>query len=222
MPDFDLTPIMDSWQFLATGVGVTILLSLLSMAASLVLGTLLGVGRVYGPRPMQWAITFYVDTMRSIPVLVVIVWIYFAVPILSGISFPPFWSALIAITIHITASVVEIVRAGVESIREGQCRAGLALGMSWPQVIINIVLPQAAIRMLPAIGSVLSVTIKDTAIASVIAVPEFLKRAETVAAQSYQPMEVFTFAIIVYFLLLFPTTRTVDFIYRRLSHLGRS
>ncbi len=222
MPDFDLTPIMESWQFLVAGVGVTIMLSLLSMAASLVLGTLLGVGRVYGPRPLQWAITFYVDTMRSIPVLVVIVWIYFAVPILTGINFPPFWSALIAITIHITASVVEIVRAGVESIREGQCRAGLALGMSWPQVIINIVLPQAAIRMLPAIGSVLSVTIKDTAIASVIAVPEFMKRAETVAAQSYQPMEVFTFAIIVYFLLLFPTTRTVDFIYRRLSHLGRS
>ncbi len=222
MPDFDLTPIMESWQFLVAGVGVTIMLSLLSMAASLVLGTLLGVGRVYGPRPLQWAITFYVDTMRSIPVLVVIVWIYFAVPILTGINFPPFWSALIAITIHITASVVEIVRAGVESIREGQCRAGLALGMSWPQVIINIVLPQAAIRMLPAIGSVLSVTIKDTAIASVIAVPEFMKRAETVAAQSYQPMEVFTFAIIVYFLLLFPTTRTVDFIYRRISHLGRS
>jgi len=222
VPDFDLSPIMESWQFLATGVGVTIMLSFLSMAASLVLGTLLGVGRVYGLRPLQWAITFYVDTMRSIPVLVVIVWIYFAVPILTGINFPPFWSALIAITIHITASVVEIVRAGVESIREGQCRAGLALGMSWPQVVINIVLPQAAIRMLPAIGSVLSVTIKDTAIASVIAVPEFMKRAETVASQSYQPMEVFTFAIIVYFLLLFPTTRTVDFIYRRLSHLGRS
>ena len=222
MPDFDLTPILDSWQFLATGVGVTILLSILSMAASLMLGTLLGLGRVYGPRGLQLAITFYVDTMRSIPVLVVIVWIYFAVPILSGINFPPFWSALIAITFHITASVVEIVRAGVESIREGQCRAGLALGMSWPQVIMHIVLPQAAIRMLPAIGSVLSVTIKDTAIASVIAVPEFMKRAETVASQSYQPMEVFTFAIIVYFLLLFPTTRTVDFIYRRLSHLGRS
>jgi len=182
----------------------------------------LGIARVYGSRPLQLVITFYVDTMRSIPVLVVIVWIYFAVPILTGINFPPFWSALIAITIHITASVVEIVRAGVESIREGQCRAGLALGMSWPQVILNIVLPQAAIRMLPAIGSVLSVTIKDTAIASVIAVPEFMKRAETVASQSYQPMEVFTFAIFVYFLLLFPTTRTVDFIYRRIAHLGRS
>ena len=194
MPDFDISPIVESWQFLVTGIGVTILLSVMSMAASMMLGT----------------------------VLVVIVWFYFAVPILTGLNFPPFWSALIAITIHITASVIEIVRAGLESIREGQYRAGLALGMSWPQVIIQIILPQAAIRMLPAIGSVLSVTIKDTAIASVIAVPEFMKRAETVASQSYQPMEVFTFAIIVYFLILFPTTRTVDFIYRRLAHLGRS
>lgn len=222
MPDFDISPIVESWQFLVTGIGVTILLSVMSMAASMMLGTVLGVGRVYGPRILQIAITFYVDTMRAIPVLVVIVWIYFAVPILTGLNFPPFWSALIAITIHITASVIEIVRAGLESIREGQYRAGLALGMSWPQVIIQIILPQAAIRMLPAIGSVLSVTIKDTAIASVIAVPEFMKRAETVASQSYQPMEVFTFAIIVYFLILFPTTRTVDFIYRRLAHLGRS
>ena len=222
MPDFDISPIVESWQFLVTGIGVTILLSVMSMAASMLLGTVLGVGRVYGPRILQIAITFYVDTMRAIPVLVVIVWIYFAVPILTGLNFPPFWSALIAITIHITASVIEIVRAGLESIREGQYRAGLALGMSWPQVIIQIILPQAAIRMLPAIGSVLSVTIKDTAIASVIAVPEFMKRAETVASQSYQPMEVFTFAIIVYFLILFPTTRTVDFIYRRLAHLGRS
>ena len=222
MPDFDISPIVESWQFLVTGIGVTILLSVMSMAASMMLGTVLGVGRVYGPRILQIAITFYVDTMRAIPVLVVIVWIYFAVPILTGLNFPPFWSALIAITIHIKASVIEIVRAGLESIREGQYRAGLALGMSWPQVIIQIILPQAAIRMLPAIGSVLSVTIKDTAIASVIAVPEFMKRAETVASQSYQPMEVFTFAIIVYFLILFPTTRTVDFIYRRLAHLGRS
>lgn len=222
MPDFDLSPIIDSWQFLVTGIGVTILLSLLCMGASMALGTLLGIGRVYGPKPLRYVITFYVDTMRAIPVLVVIIWIYFAVPILTGINFPPFWSAFIAISIHITASIVEIVRAGLESIREGQCRAGLALGMSWPQVITEIMLPQAAIRMLPAIGSVLSVTIKDTAIASVIAVPEFMKRAETVASQSYQPMEVFTFAIVVYFILLFPTTRTVDYLYRRLAHLGRS
>ena len=77
-------------------------------------------------------------------------------------------------------------------------------------------------RMLPAFGSFLSVTIKDTAIASVIAVPEFMRQSETVQGQTFQPIEVYTFAMLVYFLLLFPVTRGVDLVYRRLAHLGRS
>ena len=101
-------------------------------------------------------------------------------------------------------------------------RAGLALGMSWPQLVGKVVLPQALVRMLPAIGSVISVTIKDTAIAATIAVPEFMNRVSTVAGQSYQPVQVFTGALIVYFIILFPTTRLVDILYGRVAHLGRS
>jgi len=76
--------------------------------------------------------------------------------------------------------------------------------------------------MLPAFGSILSITIKDTAIAAVIAVPELMKRSETVAGQTYHPIEVFTFAMLVYFVILFPVTRAVDIIYHRVAHLGRS
>ena len=83
-------------------------------------------------------------------------------------------------------------------------------------------LPQAVVRMLPAFGSLLSVTIKDTAIASVIAVPEYMRQSETVAGQSFQPIEVYTFAMLVYFVILFPVTRGVDLVYRRVAHLGRS
>jgi polar amino acid transport system permease protein len=167
-------------------------------------------------------VVFYIDTMRAIPVLVVLVWTYFAVPILIGFNFPPFWAALVALTAHIAAYVAEIVRAGIESIRPGQIRAGLAIGMSQPQIVRKIILPQATVRMLPAFGSILSITIKDTAIAAVIAVPEFMKRSETVAGQSYHPIEVFTFAMLVYFVILFPVTRVVDMFYRRVAHLGRS
>jgi len=78
------------------------------------------------------------------------------------------------------------------------------------------------VRMLPAFGSLLSVTIKDTAIASVIAVPELMRQSETVAGQSFQPIEVYTVAMGVYFLLLYPVTRGVDRFYRRVAHLGRS
>ena len=94
--------------------------------------------------------------------------------------------------------------------------------MSRAQVVRRILLPQAIVRMLPAFGSLLSITIKDTAIASVIAVPELMRQSETVAGQSFQPIEVFTFAMLLYFLMLFPVTRGVDRFYRRVAHLGRS
>jgi polar amino acid transport system permease protein len=160
--------------------------------------------------------------MRAIPVLVVLVWTYFAFPIMTGVTLPPFWAALVALTLHISAYVAEIVRAGVASVRPGQTRAALAIGLSRTQAVAQVVLPQAVIRMLPAFGSILSIAIKDTAIAAVIAVPEYMKRSETVAGQSFHPIEVFTVAALIYFIILFPVTRLVDRVYVRLAHLGRS
>ena len=220
--EFDFSPLLDSWQYLLGGLGITLLLSALTALASLVLGTALGLGRVYGPGWLRVPIVFYIDTQRAIPVLVVLVWFYFAVPILTGINFHPFWAALMALTLHIAAYVAEIVRAGIESIRPGQVRAALALGMSRAQIVRKVVLPQALVRMLPAFGSILSITIKDTAIATVIAVPELMKRAETIAGQSYRPIETFTVAAIIYFIVLFPGTRLIDALYKRVAHLGRS
>ena len=220
--DIDFTPVLDNWRFLASGLLMTLLLSVAVMAGSLSLGFAVGLARHYGPRWLALPLDFYVDSMRAIPVLVVLVWTFFAFPILTGVSLPPFWAALIALTVHIAAYVAEIVRAGVGSVRAGQTRAALALGMSRTQVVARIVLPQAIVRMLPAFGSILSITIKDTAIATVIAVPELMRQSETIAAQSFRPMEVFTAVMIVYFLLLFPVTRGVDRLYRRVAHLGRS
>jgi len=220
--DFDFSPLLESWQYLLGGLGITLLLSALTALASLVLGTSLGLGRVYGPGWLRVPIVFYIDTQRAIPVLVVLVWFYFAVPILTGINFHPFWAALMALTLHIAAYVAEIVRAGIESIRPGQVRAALALGMSRAQIVRKVVLPQALVRMLPAFGSILSITIKDTAIATVIAVPELMKRAETLAGQSYRPIEIFSVVAVIYFIILFPGTRLIDALYKRVAHLGRS
>ena len=220
--DVDLSPLTENWRFFASGFGVTIALSVISAITSILAGLVIALLRLYGPRWLAPLLVFYVDTMRSIPVLVVLVWIYFAFPILAGVTFPPFWAALVGLTLHIAAYAAEIIRAGIESIRPGQTRAGLALGMSRAQILRKIVLPQATIRMLPAFGSVLTMAIKDTAIATVIAVPELMHRAETVAGQSYRPVEVFTAVMVLYFLLLFPVTRVVDRLYQRLAHLGRS
>jgi polar amino acid transport system permease protein len=222
MMDFDFSVIADNWRFLAYGVWISVLLSLVSGLTSIVTGLVVALLRLYGPRGVRAAMTLYIDSMRAIPVLVVLVWTFFALPIATGVTMSPFMAALIGLTVHLAAYAAEIFRAGIESVRPGQTRAALALGMSRAQILRRIVLPQAVVRMLPAFGSLLSVTIKDTAIASVIAVPDLMRQSETVAGQSFQPIEVFTFAMLLYFLMLFPVTRGVDRLYRRLAHLGRS
>ena len=220
--DLEFSPLIDSWRFLASGLVLTILLSVASVVCSFALGLAVALGRMYGPAWLRAPLVFYIDSMRAIPVFVVLVWIYFAVPIISGYSFDPFWAALTGITIHVAAYVAEVVRAGITSIRKGQIQAGLAIGMSGAQIVRKILLPQATVRMLPAFGSIVSVTIKDTAIAAVIAVPELMRQAETVAGQSYRPIEVFTTVMVIYFLLIFPVTRLIDRYYIRVAHLGRS
>jgi polar amino acid transport system permease protein len=220
--ELDFTPILESWGYLLGGLGVTIALSGSTIAVSLILGGMLGAARVYGPALLRIPVVFYIDTMRSIPVLVVLVWTYFAVPIITPWSLPPFWAALVALSAHIAAYVAEIVRAGLVSVRPGQIEAAYALGLHRVQAVALVVLPQALMRMLPAFGSVLSITIKDTAIAAVIAVPEFMKRSETLAGQSFHPIEVFSLAMLVYFLLLFPITEATEALYRHLAPRGRS
>ena len=218
----DFEPVIESWQFLAGGLLQTLALSGLTIVLSVILGSAIGLARCYGPKWLSLPLVFYIDSMRSIPVLVVLVWTYFALPVVLGITLPPFWAATLALTVHISAYVAEIIRAGIMSVRPGQSRAAYALGMSRTQAIRDIVLPQALVRMLPAFGSVFSITIKDTAIAAVIAVPEYMNRSQTVAGQSFHPVEVFIVAMIVYFLILFPVTRFVDVIYSRYAYLGRS
>jgi polar amino acid transport system permease protein len=220
--DFDFSVITEHLRFLGSGVITTLGLSVASGATSLAAGFVIALLRLYGPRWLRPVVILYIDSMRAIPVLVVLVWTFFALPILTGLTMPPFVAALIGLTVHLAAYAAEIVRAGVESVRPGQTRAALALGMSGAQALRRIVMPQALVRMLPAFGSLLSITIKDTAIASVIAVTELMRQSETLAGQSFQPIEVFSFAMLIYFAMLFPVTRGVDLVYRRVAHLGRS
>ena len=220
--DFDLAAITDHWRFLASGVGVTLALAALSGVTSIVTGLAVALLRLYGPRWMKPVIVFYIDSMRAIPVLVVLVWMFFALPLVAGITMAPFFAALLGLTVHLAAYAAEIFRAGIESVRPGQTRAARALGMSPAQIARRIILPQAVVRMLPAFGSLLSITIKDTAIASVIAVAELMRQSETIAGQSFQPIEVYSFAMLLYFLMLFPVTRGDRPGRRRVAHLGRS
>ncbi|MBS7701602.1 MULTISPECIES: amino acid ABC transporter permease [unclassified Chelatococcus] len=218
---FDFS-VLSQLPFLLSGFEITVLLALTTAVTTTVTGLVLAIGRLYGPKWLSVIVTFYIDTMRAIPELAVLVWIYFSVPILIGLPLPPFWAALLAMTIQVSAYAAEMYRAGITSVRRGQTQAGLSLGMSGWEILTRILLPQAFIRMLPNYGSFLTVVIKDTAIASMVAVPELMRNSEALAMQIYRPVELYTIAIILYFCLLFPTTRLINIIYRRIAHLGRS
>jgi polar amino acid transport system permease protein len=217
-----LKPIIDSWPFLLKALWVTVSLSVASMLLGLVIGIVVGTLRTYGGRLVNAVLGFYVDTMRSIPLLVVLVWTFFAFPLVVGRSLDAMTAGIIGLGVHLGAYVAETIRAGLTSVRRNQMQAGLALGMSRLQAIRTIVLPQALIRMMPALGSLFVIAIKDSAIASVIAVPELLRQTQIVAGKTYRPFELYTAAMVVYFLLCYPVARLVDRVYRRLQHLGSS
>jgi His/Glu/Gln/Arg/opine family amino acid ABC transporter permease subunit len=218
----DIAPLITSWRFLANGLLVTIWVSGLSLALGSLIGLIVGISRTYGSRAIDVVLGFYVDSVRAIPVLVILVWVFFAMPLVTGGSLSPIIAGVIGLGIHAGAYVSEIIRAGLTSVSGRQFSAGLALGMSRFQVIRTIILPQALVRMLPPLGSLIVLTIKDSAIASVIAVPELIRQSQTLVGQTFRPFEIYTAVMIVYFLVLYPIARGVDAIYRRLAHLGAS
>ncbi|MCC2651750.1 MAG: Fis family transcriptional regulator [Microvirga sp.] len=220
--DVNLQPIIDSWPFLAKALGTTLYVSVASMVLGFMIGVAVGVLRTYGGRVLYVLLGFYVDTMRAIPLLVVLVWTFFAFPLLIGRSIDAVTAGIAGLGIHLGAYVAETIRAGLTSVRRNQMQAALALGMSRFQAIRTIILPQALVRMLPALGSLLVIAIKDSAIASVIAVPELLRQTQIVAGKTFRPFELYTAAMLVYFLLCYPVARAVDRLYRRVAHLGSS
>lgn len=220
--DINIQPLIDSWLFLLRAVWTTLLLSVLSMLLGFAIGVVVGALRTYGGRVLDALLGFYVDTMRAIPLLVVLVWIFFAFPLIFGVSVNAMSAAVVALGLHLGAYVAETIRAGLTSVRRGQMSAALALGMSRFQAVRTIILPQALIRMLPPLGSLFVIAIKDSAIASVIAVPELLRQSQTLAGQTFRPFEIYTAAMLVYFLICYPVARGTDALFRRISHLGAS
>ena len=219
---FDLTPLVNNWRFLASALMTTLLVSALSILVGAAIGLVVGTGRTYGGRWLDLTLGFYVDTVRAVPVLVFLVWTYFAFPLLANIRLSPIAAGVLALGFHLGAYVGEVIRAGLLSVRAGQMRAALALGMSRFQVIRTIILPQALIRMLPPIGSLVVIAIKDSAIASVIAVPELMRQSQTLVGNPFRPFEIYTTVMVVYFLILYPIARGIDRLYRRVQHLGAS
>jgi polar amino acid transport system permease protein len=200
------------WTFAITG---------LSLVGALVFGLVAALLRLSGIPVISQLVRFYIDVFRGTPLLIQLVWIYYALPIAIGISFSAFFSTVLTLWLNMGAFLGEIFRAGIQSIDRGQRDAAFVLGMNYRQTMHHIVLPQAVARMLPPIGSSMIVILKDSSLASVLAVPELTYQGTVLQASTFRPIEILTVVAVIYFILNYPLTLLVDWLERRTGSKDR-
>ena len=193
---------------LLKGFGLTIVLGATSLVISLALGLVLVLIRLYSPYVTRILATAYIDLFRAIPLLVLLVLIYYALPFL-GLRLTSFWAATAALSLVASAYMAETFRAGIEAVSRGQFEAAQALGFSWPRMMIDVILPQAMRMVIPPATGVAVGLIKDTALASVVALPDLLKQATQAQAFYANPSPLIGAAVL-YLILLLPLVRIVN------------
>lgn len=197
------------WQYrniIILGVGTTLLYTVVVILAGLLVGILVGLGRVSTNRVLSGGLRGYVELFRCTPVLVQLIWFYYALPVLLGIELTPAMAAILALTLYGGAFYSEIVRGGITSLDVGQTEAGQALGMTRGQVMRRVVLPQAIRRMIPPLVSQSVMQLKNTSLLSVLAVPDLLYQGQVIAHETYRPLEIYSLVAVVYFAILLPAT----------------
>jgi len=217
---FNIDVLRRSLPLLLKGLWVTIQLGIVSIVAGLAGGLVLALLRLYAPRPARILARIYIDIFRSLPLLVLLVIVYYALPFV-GIRMSPFWSAMCALSMVSAAYNSEVFRAGIEAVPRGQFEASEALGLSYRQSMIDVVLPQAIKIVIPPLTNNSINVIKDTALASVVAMPDLLKQATQAQALSANPSPLIGAAII-YILLLWPLVSIVSQLERRFGQEKRS
>ena len=210
---FDFTVLKPSLPFLWTGLKFSATLTLIAMSGGIVFGTLLAMARLEGNRPLSAAASAYVNLMRSIPLLMVILWFFLVIPLLIGKPVGAERSALITFTAFEAAYYSEIMRAGIQSVAQGQVMAGYALGMTYWQMMALLVLPQAFRNMLPVLLTQTIILFQDTSLVYAIGAKDLLKAAEIAGKNYNRPMEMYVFSALIYFAICF----TLSSIVRRLQ-----
>ena len=194
---------------LLEGLGVTVVLGVVSILAGLVSGLLLALVRLYGPAPLRVLARIYTDVFRSIPLLVLLVLVYYALPFV-GVRLSSFSAAALALSMVSCAYTAEIFRAGIEAIPKGQFEAADALGLGFFSSMRDVILPQAFRIVVPPLTSNCINVLKDTALASVVAMPDLLKQATQAQALAANPTPLIGAAVL-YLLLLLPLVRLVGY-----------
>ena len=185
-------------KFLLSGLTTTIYISIVSIIISIILGLLVAIPSLAKSKFLTYLNIGYVEIVRAIPLLVLILWIYYGLPIMTGISFSPFVSGIIALSISESAFQAEIFRAGINSIKKSQWEAGSSLGLSFFRKLRLVILPQAIKNILPAIGNQFVYVLKMSSLVSIIGIGDLTRKANELVWTTYRPLEIYTFLILEY------------------------
>ena len=189
-------------KFLLSGLTTTIYISIVSIIISIILGLLVAIPSLAKSKFLTYLNIGYVEIVRAIPLLVLILWIYYGLPIMTGISFSPFVSGIIALSISESAFQAEIFRAGINSIKKSQWEAGSSLGLSFFRKLRLVILPQAIKNILPAIGNQFVYVLKMSSLVSIIGIGDLTRKANELVVTTYRPLEIYTFLILEYLVLI--------------------
>lgn len=191
------------WVFIQ-GAWMTLQITFFAVIIGTLLGALLGLGRTSKLLWVRLPVSVYVELFLAIPILVLLIWIYYCGPILLGVNLSGFWTAVLTLSLTLSAFVAEIVRSGLLAVPNGHIEAARALGMSKAQTLRLITIPQAIRVMVPPLLSTYISTLKMSSLASVIAVYELLHAAQNLIMTSFRPLEIYTAVALGYVVMVLP------------------
>ena len=200
-------------KFLLSGLTTTIYISVVSIIISAILGFIVAIPSLAKNKFLTYINIGYVEIVRAIPLLVLILWIYYGLPIMTGLSFSPFVSGIIALAISESAFQAEIFRAGINSIKKSQWEAGSSLGLTFYKRLRLVILPQAIKNILPALGNQFVYVLKMSSLVSIIGIGDLTRKANELVVSTYRPLEIYTFLILEYLILIL----IVSFFVRKLE-----
>ena len=213
---FDWSVIEQNSHLLLMGLWITIKYTVITSALGLAIGLIVALMQLTSARLTVLVGRLFVEFFRNIPLLVWLLWAYYALPIFMGINISKESAGILALSLYGAAYFAEIFRAGIQSIDPGQTDAAVALGMSYRQKLTRIILPQALRRMIPPLAGQMIIQLKNTTLLSVITVPDLLYQADYIASFTYRPLETYTAVAVIFLIVLVPLT----YIARRLEDKG--
>lgn len=213
---FNWRVVFDHWQFLLAGVWQTLLVTAIALFFSILIGLGIGLMRISHRRVLSKVGRAYVEVFRNTPALVQLIWVYYCLPVLTGINLNATTSCTLALALNGAAYVAEIFRAGIQAVPAGQAEAARSVGMSYAASMRKIILPQAFRHMIPPFVNEAVSILKYSSLVSVLGVADLTYQAQTLSTTAFRPIEIFTFIGVVYFLLCWLMSSAAQVLERRL------